>query len=202
MAKKKYKFKRKIMPVTPNQFRKGTKLEVEGEPYSVVDYLHIKMGRGGANVRTKIKSLRTGAVIERTWKSDEKLKQPDFEDKQMQYLYNDGATFYFMDNESYEQVEISAENVGDQQNFMQENINTTVQVFNGEPIGVEIPNFVELEVAETDPGEKGNTVSGGSKPATLVTGGVVNVPLFINIGDVIKVDTRDATYMERVKTAK
>jgi len=188
--------------ITPNQFKRGAKIELDGEPYGVVEFLHIKCGRGGATVRTKVKSLKTGAVIERTFKSDEKIKQPDFEDKQMQYLYNDGATFFFMDNESYEQVEVASEAIGDQSLFLPENINVQVQIFNGQPIGIELPNFVELEVTETDPGLKGDTVSGGNKPATVITGGTVNVPLFINIGDVLKIDTRDQAYMERVRTAK
>lgn len=188
--------------ITPNQFKKGAKIELDGEPYGVVEFLHIKCGRGGATVRTKVKSLRTGAVIERTFKSDEKIKQPDFEDKEMQFLYSDGSTFFFMDNESYEQVEIPAESVGDDALFMPENIMVGVQIFNGQPIGISLPNFVELEVAETDPGLKGDTVSGGNKPAKLITGGTVNVPLFINIGDVLKIDTREWIYMERVRTAR
>ncbi|MGE4317385.1 MAG: elongation factor P [Deferribacterales bacterium] len=188
--------------ITPNQFKRGAKIELDGEPYAVVEYLHIKCGRGGATVRTKVKSLRTGAVIERTFKSDEKLKQPDFEEKQMQYLYSDGEKFYFMDTESYEQIEIASDGVGDSYLFMPENINVNVQVFNGQPIGIDLPNFVELEVTATDPGLKGDTVSGGSKPATISTGGTVNVPLFINIGDVLKIDTREQTYIERVRTAK
>ncbi len=188
--------------ITPNQFKRGAKIELDGEPYAVVEYLHIKCGRGGATVRTKVKSLRTGAVIERTFKSDEKIKQPDFEEKQMQYLYSDGEKFYFMDTESYEQIEIASDGVGDSYLFMPENINVNVQVFNGQPIGIDLPNFVELEVTATDPGLKGDTVSGGSKPATISTGGTVNVPLFINIGDVLKIDTREQTYIERVRTAK
>lgn len=188
--------------ITPNQFKRGAKIELDGEPYAVVEYLHIKCGRGGANVRTKVKSLRTGAVIERTFKSDEKIKQPDFEEKEMQYLYNDGEKFYFMDNESYAQIEVAADSVGDNSLFMPENIHVGVQIFNGQPIGIDLPNFVELEVVETDPGLKGDTVSGGSKPAKVSTGGSVNVPLFINIGDVLKIDTREQTYMERVRTAK
>jgi elongation factor P len=186
------------MVVTPNQFKRGMKILVDGEPYSVVEYLHIKMGRGGANVRTKMKSLLTGNVIERTFKSDEKLSQPDFEEKQMQYLYNDGENYYFMDNETYEQIQLSADDVGDAALFMPENITVNILVFNQKPVGIQLPNFVELEVVETDPGLKGDTVSGGTKPAKLSTGGVINVPLFINEGDVLKIDTRDGTYIERI----
>jgi len=188
------------MVVTPNQFRRGTKIEVDNEPYVVVEYLHIKMGRGGANVRTKMKSLLSGRVIERTFTSDEKIKQPDFEEKGMQYLYKEGDTFYFMDNETYEQISLTADEIGDVALFMPENITVKVQFYNKKPIGVEIPNFVELEVVETVPGVKGDTVSGGSKPAKVSTGGTVSVPLFINEGDVIKIDTRDGSYIERVKS--
>jgi elongation factor P len=190
------------MPITPNQFKKGSKVEVDGDPYSVVEWLHIKVGRGGANVRTKLKNLINGKVIERTWGSDEKLKEPDFEQKQMQYLYADTDSCYFMDNESYEQITISVEDVGDAKDFMIENVVVKVDIFNQKPIGVELPNFVEVEITQTDPGMKGDTVTGGSKPATVSTGATVNVPLFINEGDVIKVDTRDATYIERVSSAK
>jgi elongation factor P len=189
--------------ITPNQFKRGIKIEVDGVPYSVVEFLHIKCGRGGATVRTKMKSLLNGSVIEKTFKSDEKINQPDFEEKEMQYLYSDGENYYFMDNESYEQIAISSNDVGSDALFMPENETVKVLIFNGKPIGVELPNFVELEVVETDPGLKGDTVSGGSKPAKLSTGGVINVPLFINNGDILKVDTRDGgSYIERVKTNK
>ncbi|MCD8566891.1 MAG: elongation factor P [Geovibrio sp.] len=188
--------------ITPNQFKKGAKIEVDGEPYTIVEYLHIKMGRGGANVRTKIKSLLSGNVIERTYKSDEKIKQPDFEEKEMQYLYKDGESYVFMDNETYEQVFVPEGDVGELADFMPENLNVYVLLFNQKPMGVQLPNFVELPVAQTDPGLKGDTVSGGSKPATVSTGGVVQVPLFINEGDVLKIDTRTGTYMERVRSAR
>ncbi|GAB1536419.1 elongation factor P [Geovibrio sp. ADMFC3] len=188
--------------ITPNQFKKGAKIEVDGEPYTIVEYLHIKMGRGGANVRTKIKSLLTGNVIERTYKSDEKIKQPDFEEKEMQYLYKDGESYVFMDNETYEQVFVPEGDVGELADFMPENLNVYVLLFNQKPMGVQLPNFVELPVAQTDPGLKGDTVSGGSKPATVSTGGVVQVPLFINEGDVLKIDTRTGSYMERVRSAR
>jgi len=190
------------MVMTPNQFKKGKKIEIDGEPYSVVEYLHVKMGRGGANVRTKLKSLLSGNVIERTFKSDEKIKEPDFEEKNMQYLYNDGENYYFMDNENFEQISISADDLGELADFMPENLNVEVQLFNQKPVGVELPNFVELEVVETEPGLKGDTVTGGSKPAKLSTGGSINVPLFISEGDFVKIDTRDGSYIERTKTSK
>ena len=190
------------MPITPNQFKKGTKLEIDGEPYSVVEYMHIKCGRAGANVRTKMKNLINGRVLERTYSSDEKLKQPDFEQRQMQYLYSDGENCIFMDNNSYEQVYMPVDEVGDALDFMNENLGVVILIFNQNPIGVQLPNFVELEVVQTEPGVKGDTVTGGSKPAQVATGGIVNVPLFINEGDIIKVDTREALYVERVKSGR
>ena len=190
------------MPITPNQFKRGSKIEVDGEPYAVIEWQHIKCGRGGATVRTKIKNLITGRVLERTYDSGEKLKEPDFEEKKMQYLYHDGTEYIFMDQESYEQVHLDDDCVGDSYLFMPESLDVSVQFFNGKPIGITLPNFVELEVTECEPGVKGDTVTGGSKGATVITGGKVQVPLFINEGDVLKIDTRDASYIERVSTKK
>lgn len=189
------------MAVTPNQFKRGTKIEVDGEPYSVVEFLHIKCGRGGATVRTKLKNLINGKVIERTYSSDEKLKEPDFEQKYMQFLYSDAENGYFMDTETYEQTPIPLDDINDVVDFMSENLTVGVMIFNKKPIGVQLPNFVELEVTFTEPGLKGDTVTSGTKPATVSTGGKVAVPLFINEGDVIKIDTRDASYIERVKSS-
>lgn len=191
-----------IMPITPNQFKRGSKIEVDGEPYAVIEWQHIKCGRGGATVRTKIKNLISGRVLERTYDSGEKLKEPDFEEKRMQYLYHDGTEYIFMDQESYEQVHLDDDCVGDAYLFMPESLDVAVQFFNGKPIGVTLPNFVELEVTECEPGVKGDTVTGGSKGATVITGGKIQVPLFINEGDVLKIDTRDASYIERVSTKK
>ena len=190
------------MPITPNQFRKGAKIEVDGDPYAIVEWQHIKCGRGGATVRTKMKNLITGRVLERTYSSTEKIKEPDFEEKKMQYLYKDGAEYVFMDVENYEQVHVGGDEIGDAYKFMPESLEVSVQFFNGKPIGVTLPNFVELEVVETEPGVKGDTVTGGTKGATVVTGGKIQVPLFINEGDVLKIDTRDETYIERVRSAK
>lgn len=190
------------MPITPNQFKRGSKIEVDGEPYAVIEWQHIKCGRGGATVRTKIKNLISGRVLERTYDSGEKLKEPDFEEKRMQYLYHDGTEYIFMDQESYEQVHLDDECVGDAYLFMPESLDVAVQFFNGKPIGVTLPNFVELEVTECEPGVKGDTVTGGSKGATVITGGKIQVPLFINEGDVLKIDTRDASYIERVSSKK
>lgn len=191
-----------FMPITPNQFKRGSKLEESGEPYAVVEYLHIKCGRGGANVRTKLKNLINGKVIERTYSSDEKIKTPDFEERNMQYLYKDGDNYVFMDNDSYEQINLTDDEIGESSLFMPESLEVYVQLFNQKPIGVTLPNFVELEITQTDPGVKGDTVSSSSKPATTITGATVNVPLFINEGDVIKIDTRESTYVERVRSAR
>jgi elongation factor P len=187
--------------VTPNQFKKGMKIEIDNEPYVIVDYQHIKMGRGGATVRTKMKSLITGNVVEKTFKSDEKIDLPNFEEKQMQFLYKDGDIYYFMDMETYEQISIDSKILGDNVLYLTENIDVDVQIFNGEVIGISLPNFIEVEVVETEPGLKGDTVSGATKPAKILPGAIVQVPLFINIGDVIKVDTRNGTYLERIKSA-
>ena len=187
--------------ITPNQFKRGGKIEVEGEPYTIIEYLHIKTGRGGATVRTKMKHLLTGSVLEKSFRSEEKIAVPDFESKTMQFLYKDQSTYNFMDNSTYEQISMEVDVIGEQNTkFMPENLEVQVMVYRGKPVGIDLPNFVELEVTDTDPGLKGDTVSGGSKPATVSTGGVVTVPLFINEGDWLKIDTRDATYLERVKS--
>ena len=187
--------------VTPNQFKKGMKVEIDGEPCTIVDYQHIKMGRGGATVRTKMKSLLTGNVLEMTFKSDTKIEIPDFEEKEMQFLYKEGDTYYFMDIETYEQIPLDKDMLGDNVLYLIENTDLTVQVFKGKVVGVVLPNFIEVEVVETDPGLKGDTVSGATKPAKIISGAIIQVPLFINIGDLIKVDTRTGIYIERIKSA-
>ena len=186
------------MAVSTSDFRKGLKVELNGEPFVMVDFQHVKPGKGGAFVRTRLKSLLTGNVIDRTFRSGEKVESPDLEERTMQYLYPEGDHFVFMDNETYEQLSIPREAMGDSVNFLKENVNVTVLFHNQKPIGVELPYFVELEVVQTDPGIKGDTASGGSKPATLETGAVVQVPLFVKEGDILKIDTRDGSYMERV----
>jgi len=180
-------------------FRKGLKIEIDGAPYTIVDFQHVKPGKGGAFVRTKIKNLVTGRVLDQTFRSGEKVERPDLAEKDMQYLYQEEDRYCFMDNESYEQIFLSAEQLGEGQAFLQDNLNLKVLFFKGDPIAVELPTFVELEVSQTEPGVRGDTASGGSKPATLETGAVIQVPLFINEGDRIKVDTRTGSYVERVK---
>jgi elongation factor P len=180
-------------------FRKGLRIEWEGKPFLIVEFQHVKPGKGGAFVRTKLKNLINGRVIDQTFRSGEKVGRPDLEEKEMQYLYREGDKLIFMDNSSYDQVEMTREQVGDQAQFLQENINVKALYYKREPIGVELPTFVELVVTASDPGIKGDTASGGSKPATLETGAVIQVPLFISPGDKLRIDTRTGAYMERAK---
>ena len=186
------------MAVSTADFRKGLKIELNGEPFLMVDFQHVKPGKGGAFVRTRLKSLISGNVIDKTFRSGEKVETPDLEERAMQYLYPDGDSFVFMDNETYEQLIINKDAMGNATEFLKENTNVNILFHNQKPIGVELPNFVELEVVKTDPGIKGDTASGGSKPATLETGAIVQVPLFIKEGDILKIDTRDGSYIERV----
>jgi len=181
------------------EFRKGLKIEIDGTPYTIVDFQHVKPGKGGAFVRTKMKSLLTGRVVDQTFRSGERVKKPDLVDREMQYLYREGDSFCLMDNESYEQIMLTGDQMGDATLYLTENMDLQVLFFNKQPVAVEVPNFVELAVAQAEPGLKGDTASGGTKPATLESGAVIQVPLFINEGDRLKVDTRTGTYIERVK---
>ncbi|MGB6066583.1 MAG: elongation factor P [Desulfomonilaceae bacterium] len=183
---------------TPD-FRKGLKIELNGEPFIIVDFLHVKPGKGGAFIRTTLKSLISGNVIDRTFRSGEKVDKPDLEEKEMQYLYESEGQFHLMDSETYEQLFLTEEQLGEARNYLQENVMVTVQFHNGKPIGVEVPIFVELPVASTEPGLKGDTAGGATKPATLETGMTIQVPLFVNEGDVLKIDTRTGKYIERVR---
>ena len=181
-----------------SDIRKGLRFEMDGDPFVVVEFQFVKPGKGTAFTRTKIRNMITGAVLDRTYKSGEKLKPADTEDREMQYMYNDGD-FHFMDNNNYEQVSLDSNAVGDAANYLTENMLIEVGFFKGRSIGISLPNFVVLEVTETAPGEKGNTVTGASKPAIVSTGYSVNVPLFVNEGDQLKIDTRTGEYAERVK---
>jgi elongation factor P len=187
--------------IDTSDFRKGLKIEIDGEPFEIVEFQHVKPGKGSAFVRTTIRSLLTGRVLQPTLKSGEKVGKPDIEDKEMQYLYLQGEDFYFMDTRNYEQTFLSEKVLGEARNFLKENINVSVLFYNGKAIGVTLPNSVDLKVTKCDPGVRGDTVSGAMKPATLETGYTVNVPLFINEGDVLKIDTRDGKYLTRVATA-
>ena len=182
-----------------SEIRKGLKIVIDGIPYAVVDFQFVKPGKGNAFTRTKIKNLMTGAVIDRTYKSGEKLEPAEMEDRNMQFMYADDEGYHFMDQQSYEQMSVPKDIVGDQSNYLLENMDVSISVFQGRPVSVQVPNFVELAVAQTDPGMKGDTVSGAKKQATLTTGAVINVPLFVATGDVLKIDTRTGEYVERVK---
>ena len=187
--------------IDTSDFRKGLKIEIDGEPFEIVEFQHVKPGKGSAFVRTTIRSLLTGRVLQPTLKSGEKVGKPDIEDKDMQYLYLQGEDYYFMDTKNYEQTFLSEKVLGEAKNFLKENINVSVLFYNGKAIGVTLPNSVDLKVTKCDPGVRGDTVSGALKPAELETGYTVNVPLFINEGDVLKIDTRDGKYLTRVATA-
>jgi elongation factor P len=183
---------------TPD-FRRGLKVEINNEPFSIVSFQHVKPGKGGAFVRTKLKNLLNGNVVDRTFRSGEKVGKPDIEEKEMQYLYTDGD-FHFMDNDTYEQTALAADLVGDDKDFLQENSTVTVLFYKGRVVNLELPTFVILEVTEAEPGLKGDTASSVTKPVTVETGARINVPLFINPGNRLKIDTRTGEYMERVKS--
>jgi len=183
--------------ITAGDFRNGATFEMDGSVYSIIEFQHVKPGKGAAFVRAKIRNVITGAVTERTFNPDEKYPTAFVERKDMQYLYSDGDLYYFMDNETYEQTPINGSILGDSFKFVKENMECKVLSYKGDVFGVEPPNFVELEVTHTEPGVKGNTATNTLKPATLETGAQVRVPLFINEGEKIRIDTRTGEYMER-----
>ncbi len=185
--------------ISTADFRRGTKIEYKGDPYEVIEFQHVKMGRGGANVKTKMKNLRTGGIVEETLRSGEKFPPPELEQKKMQFLYSQDDQYVFMDQETFEQIPLTAEQLGDAKLFLKENTEVQILSYKGMPLNVELPTFMELAVAQTEPGFKGDTASGGGKPATLETGAVVRVPFHINEGDIVRVDTRTSAYIERVK---
>lgn len=184
--------------ISVNDLRTGLTIELEGSLYTVVEFMHVKPGKGAAFVRTKLKNIESGATIERTFRAGERVNRAHIETKEMQYLYNTGDDYHFMDSETFEQVVIGSDLLEDASAFLKDNMNVHVQFYQGKPIGVELPTFVELEVTHTEPGFKGDTATGGTKPATLETGFVVQVPLFVNQGDIIRVDTRTKEYLSRV----
>jgi elongation factor P len=181
------------------EIRKGSKLVFDGGPWVVTDYLFVKPGKGQALYKCKLKNMVTGVIIDRTYRSGEKFEKADLEEHKMQYLYADGGEFHFMNNETYDQFALNKDQIGDADHFLYENLDVDMLFFNGAPIGLTLPNFVELEIVKSDPGIKGDTASNTTKPATLSTGYEVQVPLFINEGEWIKVDTRTGDYVERVK---
>ncbi|MEK6744691.1 MAG: elongation factor P [Nitrospirota bacterium] len=187
------------MPVSTTEFRNGLKIEIDGEPYVIVEFQHVKPGKGGAFVRTKFKSLKSGNVTDKTFRAGEKVDVPNLEEKTMQYLYAADKDRVFMDTSSYEQVSMNEKQLGDSINYLKENMEIKVLYHKGQPINIDLPMFVELAIAKTDPGVRGDTASGGSKPATLESGAVIKVPFYLNEGDVVKVDTRSGIFIERVK---
>jgi elongation factor P len=184
--------------ISTGELKKGLTLEIDGTVYQVLDYQHIKMGRGSAQVRLKLRDVRGGHTVEKTVQAGEKFARARVERHQMQYLYNDGELWHFMNTETYDQVALTRQQVGDAANYLTENALCEIVMYEDEPIGVELPTSVELTVVETEPWVKGDTAQGGSKPAKLETGLVVNVPLFVNTGDKVKVDTRTGEYLTRV----
>jgi len=190
--------KEENLMVSAGEFRNGLTIEVEGNIYTVVEFQHVKPGKGAAFVRTKLKNLKTGAVTERTFRPTEKMPKAHIERKDMEYLYSDGELYYFMDTETYEQIGLNKEQLGDALKFVKENNTVKILSHQGVVFGVEPPLFVELEISHTEPGFKGDTSTGATKPATVETGATVNVPLFVEIGDVIKIDTRTGEYLSRV----
>jgi len=183
-----------------SDFRKGLKIEVNGEPYELLDFQPVKPGKGAAFVRTSMRSLLTGRVLSPTFKSGEKVGRPDIEEKDMQFLYSQGDEFHFMEKKTFEQTFLGREVLAEARHYLKENTDCHVLFYNGKAIGVTLPNTVELAVVKCDPGMRGDTVSGATKPAVLETGCQVNVPLFINEGDILKIDTRDGKYLTRVAT--
>lgn len=183
--------------ISSNEFRNGVTVEMDGDAWQVIDFQHVKPGKGAAFVRAKMKNIRTGAVVERTFNAGEKLARAHLDNCQMQFLYEMDGAYHFMDNESFEQTSMTAEQLGSAKSFLKENMNIGVQFYQGAIMGVELPVSVELRVVETDPGIRGDTATGGNKPAKLETGHVVKVPFFINVGDVLRVDTRTGDYLER-----
>ena len=183
--------------ISAGDFRNGMTFEMDGGVYQVIEFQHVKPGKGAAFVRTKYKNVITGSMVERSFNPTDKFEPARIERRDMQYLYNDGDLYYFMDNETFEQLPINASTVGDSLKFVKENDVCKILSFKENVFGIEPPIFVELEVTETEPGFKGDTATGATKPATVETGAQVKVPLFVNIGDRIRIDTRTSEYMER-----
>ena len=185
--------------IDTSDFRNGLSIILDNEIYQIVEFQHVKPGKGGAFVRTRLRNLRTGSTLERTFRAGEKMEQAILDRSKMNFLYSQGDEYVFMDMETYDQVTIPAAAIGPSVKYLRDNTEVEVCRHNDRIMGVDLPFFMEFEVTDTDPGLRGDTASGGSKPATLETGAVVNVPLFINVGDKIRVDTRTDAYLERVK---
>ena len=187
------------MTLTAGELRKGLKLEIDGEPYLIVDFEFSKPGKGQALYRCRLRNMITGSQFDRTYRSGDKFTSADLEEQDMQFLYKQGNNYHFMNTSSYEQFELSEEKVGDAKNYLTENLVVSMLLFQGGPIGITLPNFVVLKIVQADPWVKGDTAAGATKPVTLETGFVVQVPLFVEEGELIKLDTRTGSYVERVK---
>ena len=183
--------------ISVNDLKTGLTIELDNGLWSVVEFLHVKPGKGAAFVRTKLKNVESGNVLEKTFRAGEKVAKASLDKREMQFLYKEGNDYIMMDNESYEQLAVTATHIGDGVKYLKDNMEVSILMHDGRIIGVDIPNHVELEVVDTPPAEKGNTAQGGTKPATLETGAVVNVPFFISNGDRIRVDTRTNEYLDR-----
>ncbi len=184
--------------ISVNDFKTGVTIELDGQAYAVVEFQHVKPGKGAAFVRAKLKNVKTGATVERTFRGGEKVPKAHLDRREMQDLYNDGSGYIFMDNENFEQLSITAEQIGDGIKWLLENMNLQVLFFQDNIIGIELPNFVEMTIIDTEPGVKGDTATGVTKNATVETGATVKVPLFVNTGDKIRIDTRIGEYLDRV----
>ncbi len=184
--------------ITAGDFRNGRTFEFEGNVFQVVEFQHVKPGKGAAFVRTKLKNVITGGVVEKTFRPTEKVEEAHIERKNMEYSYNDGDLYYFMDQETFDMLPIGKDQIGDALKFVKENMVCMILSYKGNVFGIEPPTFVELVVAETEPGFAGNTATGATKPATMETGAIIQVPLFVNEGETIRIDTRTGEYMERV----
>src|SRR5574341_288973 len=188
-----------IFVISTADFRNGARLLVEGQPYFIVEFQHVKPGKGGAFVRTKLKSYKTGNVLDRTFRSGERFEEPNLEEREMQFLFASGDSYTFMDKESFEQFTYEKKQLGENADLLKENMIAKILVYEHEPIAVELPIFIELRVVDADPGVRGDTASGGTKPAVVETGAIIKVPLYLEIGETIKIDTRTREYVERVR---
>ena len=185
--------------ISTSEFRNGTRLKIDGAPFSIIEFQHVKPGKGGAFVRTRVKNMKTSQVLDRTFRSGEKFEEPDLEECEMQFLYASGDSYTFMDMSTYEQSTFEKSQLGDRTDLLKEETLVQILIYEGTPISVELPIFMELKVVETDPGIRGDTASGGTKPAVVETGATIKVPLYLEIGEIIKVDTRTRAYVERVR---
>jgi len=185
--------------ISTTDFRGGVRLMVDGEPFYIVEFQHVKPGKGGAFVRTKLKSYLSGNVLDRTFRSGERFDEPDLEEREMQFLYATGNSYTFMDTETYEQLSFEKSQLGENADLLKENMTVKILIYEHRPIAVELPIFIELKVVDAEPGVRGDTASGGTKPAVVETGATIKVPLYLEVGTVIKIDTRTRAYVERVR---